>query len=526
MLNLLKFGDRAWSRSMMTLVAGASVMAACSARDAVFGPRSDSASGAGQGGATSSSTNSATGGTTADGGASSTSTGPSGGGGAGPLCNNGILDPGEPCDGDELGGKNCQDVGFDAPDGLACSKVCDLDTSGCSASCDGKNLEPSEACDGADLAGKDCTTYGYSNGAGINCTAQCEIDATGCKPTCDGMLLEPGEDCDGMALGGKTCVDFGFVTPGGLSCGEDCSADISGCTAVCGNNATEPGEDCDDGNVDPNDGCNQCKFDGKTCGTATGVLLDWGQELVVGNTMGGSMQSSSDQACANGTSQGTAASGERIVAVTPLHDGFLTASLTYGVTNFDAVLYVRTDCSNAQTEMACANNYSQGMAPGGEVVSFYAKKGQTYYMIVDGSSSSGDFELNLDLSQGTCADPVLFPLWKGQPMRAMGTTEFSTNQAQASCGGGMAQDVVYKVTPHTTAVLEAELPKSESNFNTVLYARGACGMQNTQIACDGGGNVIDIDVQTAAGKPFYVWVDGSGQASGSYHLVLDPDKNN
>ena len=45
-------------------------------------------------------------------------------------CGNGALDPGEPCDGDRLGGKTCHGLGY-AGGALACGAGCTLDTSGC-----------------------------------------------------------------------------------------------------------------------------------------------------------------------------------------------------------------------------------------------------------------------------------------------------------------------------------------------------------------------------------------------------------
>ncbi len=46
------------------------------------------------------------------------------------LCGNGVIDPGEECDGGNLGGASCQSEGFGGGN-LSCSAGCTLDTSGC-----------------------------------------------------------------------------------------------------------------------------------------------------------------------------------------------------------------------------------------------------------------------------------------------------------------------------------------------------------------------------------------------------------
>ena len=69
------------------------------------------------------------GGGSGDGGAAQGGGGQGGQGSA--TCGNGIAQPGEGCDGADLGGLTCQSFGFDTGD-LACSADCVLDTAGCS----------------------------------------------------------------------------------------------------------------------------------------------------------------------------------------------------------------------------------------------------------------------------------------------------------------------------------------------------------------------------------------------------------
>lgn len=50
------------------------------------------------------------------------------------TCGNGVIDPGEQCDGSDLGGATCESLGF-AGGTLACSGACTYDTSGCTSAC-------------------------------------------------------------------------------------------------------------------------------------------------------------------------------------------------------------------------------------------------------------------------------------------------------------------------------------------------------------------------------------------------------
>jgi hypothetical protein len=51
-----------------------------------------------------------------------------------PTCGNGVKDPGEDCDGADLGGATCESLGFTGGT-LACSPACTYDTSGCTQAC-------------------------------------------------------------------------------------------------------------------------------------------------------------------------------------------------------------------------------------------------------------------------------------------------------------------------------------------------------------------------------------------------------
>jgi len=87
-------------------------------------------------------------------------------------CGNGHIDGDEPCDGTDLGGADCQSVGFTAGD-LACTSSCQLDYSACTG----------WICDVADLGtfdGTDIVRHGDS------CTGHDRYDASGSGHSCTG----------------------------------------------------------------------------------------------------------------------------------------------------------------------------------------------------------------------------------------------------------------------------------------------------------------------------------------------------
>ncbi|MBQ8036868.1 MAG: hypothetical protein IJ268_07745 [Proteobacteria bacterium] len=111
-------------------------------------------------------------------------------------CGNGIAEPGESCDSDDLKGYSCQTaVGFGSNGTLKCRQNCTFDTSGCSllppetASCGNGIAEPGEICDGKDIRLGSCEEVRGQGSAGT----------PGCNETCSALTfgncsdpIEPG----------------------------------------------------------------------------------------------------------------------------------------------------------------------------------------------------------------------------------------------------------------------------------------------------------------------------------------------
>jgi len=212
-------------------------------------------------------------------------------------CGDGNIDPGEACDGSDLGGFSCTGLGF--PGGsLSCDASCNFDTGGCNPASCGDGI-----C-GLDRFGNEETTESCD----VDCPAPPVAD-------CGNNVIENPEVCDGTDFGGLTCLDFGFGVEGELTCsfdseGNPCSQiTLDQCLPLCGNFELDPGEtcenviisppdppvfndncrpnfctscgdsnidfqeECDDGNLDNDDGCSEfCILVPVTCGdgVATG----------------------------------------------------------------------------------------------------------------------------------------------------------------------------------------------------------------------------------------------------------------
>ncbi len=126
-------------------------------------------------------------------------------------------------------------------------------------------LEPGEACDGEAFGGATCETYGLF-GDGLACTDDCQVDLSVCSG-CGNGYLDEGEVCDGANLGGKTCLSEAGLALGSLACAEDCQGfDTSGCFE-CGNGTKEGPEACD-GDVS----CEELGFGGGTARCVPGCM--------------------------------------------------------------------------------------------------------------------------------------------------------------------------------------------------------------------------------------------------------------
>lgn len=139
-------------------------------------------------GSTTSATSSGAGTTTSStGGGTTTSSGPV-------TCGDGVVNqPSEQCDGGDLGGAACTDVGFSNPAGATCDAMCQVDYKTCMATCGDGAQEPTEGCDDANLVDTD------------TCSAKCQPQGD-CNAPINIALNFGTIDVSGTTAGGTNAV--------------------------------------------------------------------------------------------------------------------------------------------------------------------------------------------------------------------------------------------------------------------------------------------------------------------------------
>lgn len=131
-------------------------------------------------------------------------------------------------DGSDTGGGNPSDGGGSAEGGNGPTGAASGD-GGAASTCGDGAIDPGETCDGLDLGDETCATQAFAGGT-LVCNADCELDTSGCVETlCNNGVIDAGEDCDGPNLGAETCAGNGFAG-GTLLCTPDtCLVDTSIC---------------------------------------------------------------------------------------------------------------------------------------------------------------------------------------------------------------------------------------------------------------------------------------------------------
>ena len=284
----------------------------------------------------------------------------------GAECGNGTVDPGEDCDGTDLGGRSCITQGFKTGP-LSC-KACSIDTSACS-----------------NIIRENC-----NNDFDDDTDGQIDCDDSDCASAgiclCGNGIIDGSELCDGTQIPEFwTCQTEGF--PGGeLKCKGNClGIDTSGCLQPrCGDGFVSPGETCDDGNNTAGDGCDAaCLVEtAEICAAPLPLVLG----VNTGDTTGGS---------AGFESQCTQGGPERVFTFTPALTGTLTIVLNSPT---DQGVYVRSSCDSFESELGCADFAGGGQS---EALTLAVTGGVPLFIIVDSdgfAAAAGPFNLLLVLN--------------------------------------------------------------------------------------------------------------------------------
>jgi cysteine-rich repeat protein len=194
------------------------------------------------------------------------------------ICGNNRIDTGELCEGSgasaDLNGEDCIKLGF-ASGNLDCyakgtSKECSFDTSGCMPPpeyCGDGIVEPGEECEGTGIVkDKRCSDIGNFTAGVLKCV-NCHYNTSQCQGVggggCPDSIVEVGEECDG-GVGSKTCTDINSAFTGGnLKCfNNNCTYNTYECSVAkpyCGDGVRQPSnsELCDDNDWGNITGCDK-----------------------------------------------------------------------------------------------------------------------------------------------------------------------------------------------------------------------------------------------------------------------------
>ncbi|MBN2722681.1 MAG: SUMF1/EgtB/PvdO family nonheme iron enzyme, partial [Deltaproteobacteria bacterium] len=99
----------------------------------------------------------------------------------GGYCGNGTVETGEECDGTSMGGLSCGSLGYYGGGNLSCTADCTIEETNCVGGYCGNGVLESdyEVCEGNDLNGMTCEDLGFEGGV-LLCSDMCIFDTSGC----------------------------------------------------------------------------------------------------------------------------------------------------------------------------------------------------------------------------------------------------------------------------------------------------------------------------------------------------------
>jgi hypothetical protein len=339
-------------------------------------------------------------------------------------CGNGVVNPGEACDGADLAGASCESE-VQGTGTLACNADCSFDLTGCDASACGNGVaEPGEACDGADLAGATCSTVGFSAGE-LGCDAGCNHEVASCcndfcaadnTSVCVGDTVETctlqSNGCLGVEVTDCAAADDVCDDRGGAAaciCVDRCSAAGAGhCLGTIAETCTLQPDGCLAwvASTDCSTTAQVCAVgpQGPTCvADATGEDCSDPYPLTAGENVIAWTAISADYLTIQPSCNTSSLTGPDVVlAFTASVDGIVTFSMTKPAAARQVVVVSSGTCGTLTTELACVAD----LAETSQGDTFAVAAGTTYHFYVRDTTSGTallDNPLALAVDEVACA---------------------------------------------------------------------------------------------------------------------------
>ncbi len=345
------------------------------------------------------------------------------------------------------------------------------------------------------------TASGPGGGGGAGGSSTATTGATTSSTSTGGIgcgdgIKEPGEQCDQTDFGTLSCTSFNFTNPAGLICTAGCKVNFGLCKPTCDGQKVEPGELCDGALLNGHDctdvgfsnpvgtKCVNCQIDTTGCAATCD-----GQKLETGETCDG-----------------------------PFLNGHTCVDLGYS--KGDGLKCTGCQLDGAGCKATCGNG-----------------KLEPTEQCDDGNTTSGDgcdsaCHTEVVSSAGsTCGTAIPVTIGLGGQDVSGSTTNGGDHTAQGCTSA--ATDRVYAVKATANGFLTANLVRSQTTFDSVLYVAAACSDANANatLLCNdsydpqnqlmlNGGEVVSIRIQQ--GQTAYVFVDGFNAGDdGSYKIHFD-----
>ncbi|MBI3184236.1 MAG: PPC domain-containing protein [Myxococcales bacterium] len=197
----------------------------------------------------------------------------------------------------------------------------------------------------------------------------------------------------------------------------------------------------------------------------------------------------------------------------------LDFSATVSTSTFAPALHLRGGSCAAGTEYTC--DYST-IAGGSATITYYSLPAGTYYLFVDGysSTSSGSYSLTASLTGSvatgdTCAAPRQL-IFDGGVATDVHTTTGAANDYSSSGCFASGPDVVYTFTTTSTGNLTATVTPSTTGLRPTVYLRGSTCATGSEYACQSAtssGGTATLSYTSLPPGTYYLFVDGYSSTS-------------